>query len=345
MWRRQAHRTRPAATISTLEANTMLAIQIERTGGPEVLEAKTVPDPEPGPGQIRIRHGAVGLNFVETYQRSGLYPMALPKVLGQEAAGTVDAVGDGVTRFHVGDRAGYVAGSSGGYAERAVIDEGKAVRLPGFVSDADAAAVLLKGLTVEMLVRRCYPLKAGQTALVHAAAGGVGQLLVQWAKAIGATVIATAGSAEKLKIAGGHGADHLVSYAEADWADRVRALTGGAGVQVAYDGVGKATFDGSLKSLARRGSLVLYGGASGPVPPMDPLALMRGGSLYLTRPTLFDYAADTAELDEAAAALFALMHDGKLKVSVGQRFALKDAADAHRALEARQTTGSTLLIP
>jgi NADPH2:quinone reductase len=323
----------------------MLAIQIDRTGGPDVLEPKTLPDPEPGPGQIRIRHGAVGLNFVETYQRSGLYPMTLPKVLGQEAAGTVDAVGEGVTRFQPGDRAGYVSGSSGAYAEKAVIDQGKAVKLPRHVSDEDAAAVLLKGLTVEMLVRRCYQLKPGQWALVHAAAGGVGQLLVQWAKAIGATVIATAGSAEKLRIAGDHGADHLVSYAEADWAERVRALTGGQGVQVVYDGVGKATFDGSLKSLAKRGFLVLYGGASGPAPAIDPLVLMRGGSLYLTRPTLFDYAADTAELDAAAEALFALMRDGRLKVSVGQRFALKDAADAHRALEGRRTTGSTLLIP
>ena len=323
----------------------MLAIQIDRTGGPDVLEPKTLSDPEPGPGQIRIRHGAVGLNFVETYQRSGLYPMTLPKVLGQEAAGTVDAVGAGVTRFQAGDRAGYVSGSSGAYAEKAVIDQGRAVKLPRFVSDEDAAAVLLKGLTVEMLVRRCYQLKPGQWALVHAAAGGVGQLLVQWAKAIGATVIATAGSADKLRIAGDHGADHLVSYAEADWADQVRALTGGRGVQVVYDGVGKATFDGSLKSLAKRGFLVLYGGASGPAPAIDPLVLMRGGSLYLTRPTLFDYAADTAELDAAAEALFALMRDGKLKVSVGQRFELKDAADAHRALEGRRTTGSTLLIP
>jgi NADPH2:quinone reductase len=323
----------------------MLAIQIGRTGGPDVLEPKTLPDPAPGPGQILIRHGAVGLNFVETYQRSGLYPMALPKVLGQEAAGTIDAVGEGVTRFHVGDRAGYVSGSSGAYAELAVIDESKAVKLPGHVSDEDAAAVLLKGLTVEMLVRRCYQLKPGQRALVHAAAGGVGQILVQWAKAIGAAVIATAGSAEKLKIAGDHGADHLVSYADADWPDRVRSLTGGQGVQVVYDGVGKTTFDGSLKSLAKRGFLVLYGGASGPAPAIDPLALMRGGSLYLTRPTLFDYAADTAEMDAAAEALFALMRDGRLKVTVGQRFALKDAADAHRALEGRHTTGSTLLIP
>lgn len=287
----------------------------------------------------------MGLNFVETYHRSGLYPMTLPKVLGQEAAGTVDAVGAGVTRFKVGDRAAYVAGSSGAYAELATIDEGKAVKLPDFVSDEDAAAVMLKGLTVEMLVRRCHDLKAGDTALVHAAAGGVGGLLVQWAKALGATVIATAGSPDKMRIAKDHGADHVVSYEQADWADQVRALTGGKGVSVVYDGVGKATWEGSLKSLAKRGVFILYGGASGPVPPVDPLALMRGGSLYMTRPTLFDYVAETAELDEAAQDLFALMKSGKLTVSIGQRFALKDAADAHRALEGRATTGSTLLIP
>ena len=321
------------------------AIQIERTGGPEVLTPVILPDPEPGPGQVRIRHGAVGLNFVETYHRSGLYPMALPKVLGQEAAGVIDAIGEGVTRFHVGERAGYVAGSSGAYAEMAVIDQAKAIRLPAFISDDTAAAVLLKGLTAEMLVRRCYQLMPGQTALIHAAAGGVGGLLVQWAKLIGATVIATAGSPEKIAIAKAHGADHVLSYDEPGWADQVRALTGGAGVQVVYDAVGKSTVDGSLKSLAKRGSLIIYGGASGPVPPIDPLALMRGGSLYLTRPTLFDYVADMVEMDEAAEALFAVMKSGAVMAPIGQRFALKDAADAHRALEARQTTGSTLLIP
>jgi NADPH:quinone reductase len=323
----------------------MLAIQIDRTGGPEVLEAKTLPDPEPGPGEIRIRHGAIGLNFVETYQRSGLYPMQLPKVLGQEGAGTVDAVGKGVKRFHVGDRAAYVSGSSGAYAELAVIDAGKAVKLPRFVSDETAAAVMLKGLTAHMLVREVYDLKPGDWALIHAAAGGVGQLLVQWAKHLKATVVATAGSAEKMQIARDHGADHVLGSGEANWADQVRIITDGEGVNVAYDGIGKDTFDGSLKSLAKRGHMVLYGGASGPVPPVDPLTLMRGGSLYLTRPTLFDYTAETADLDRAAAALFELMGEGKLKVSIGQRFALKDAADAHRALEARQTTGSTLLIP
>jgi NADPH2:quinone reductase len=323
----------------------MLAIQIERTGGPEVLLPKEIATPEPGPGQIRIRHGAIGLNYVETYHRSGLYPMTLPKVMGQEAAGTVDAVGDGVTRFRIGNRAAYAAGSSGAYAEAATIDEGKAVKLPDFVSDEVAAAVMLKGLTVEMLVRRCYALQPDQTALVHAAAGGVGSMLVQWAKAIGATVIGTAGSDAKADLARGHGADHVLDYADPAWPNQVRALTGGAGVNVVYDAVGKATIDGSMKSLKKRGWLVVYGGASGPIPPIDPLALMRCGSLVLTRPTLFDYIADTRELDAAAEALFAMLKSGALKPQIGQRFDLTDAADAHRALEARRTVGSSLLIP
>jgi NADPH2:quinone reductase len=323
----------------------MLAIQIEHTGGPEVLAPHDLPDPQPGPGQIRIRHGAVGLNYVETYQRRGIYPMTLPVVLGQEAAGTVDAIGDGVTRFRVGDRAAYASGSSGAYAELAVLGEGRAVKLPDDVSDETAAAVMLKGLTVEMLVRRCYALKPGQTILVHAAAGGVGGLLVQWAKAIGATVIGTAGSPEKITLAKQHGADHAIPYDREDWPELVRALTLGRGVDVAYDGVGKATMEGSLKALAKRGWLIVYGAASGPAPPIDPLTLMRGGSLVLTRPTLYDYVADTAELDTAAEALFAALRAGAVKPEIGQRFALKDAADAHRALEARATIGSTLLIP
>lgn len=323
----------------------MLAIQMERTGGPDVLTPKDVPEPEPGPGQIRIRHRAIGLNFIETYQRSGHYPVTLPAVLGQEAAGTVDAVGAGVTKFNIGDRVTRIGANGGAYAEASVIDDSRAIKLPDYISDEEAAAVTLKGLTAEMLLRRCYALKPGQTALVHAAAGGVGQILVQWAKHIGARVIATAGSAEKLQIAQQLGADHTVSTEDADWPDQVRAFTGGKGVHVVYDGVGKATFDGSLRSLAKRGWMVLYGGASGPVPPIDPLALMRGGSLVLTRPTLFDYTADAFERDAAAEALFAVIKAGAVNVAIGQRFALKDAADAHRALEARKTTGSTLLIP
>jgi NADPH2:quinone reductase len=285
------------------------------------------------------------LNYIETYQRSGVYPLPLPTVLGQEAAGTVDSVGEGVTRFHVGDRAAYASGSSGAYAEAATIDEGRAVKLPDFISDDIAAAVMLKGLTVEMLVCQCYALRPGQTALVDAAAGGVGGMLVQWAKAIGATVIGTAGSAAKMALAMEQGADHALLNSDSTWPEQVRALTGGSGVQVVYDGVGKATMEGSLKSLAKRGWLIVYGAASGPAPPIDPLALMRGGSLVLTRPTLFDFIAETEALDAAAEALFAVLSSGAVKPQIGQRFALKDATDAHRALEARETTGSTLLIP
>lgn len=322
-----------------------MAIQIDRTGGPEVLVQKDLPTPQPGPGEILIRHGAIGLNFIETYHRSGLYPMSLPRVLGQEAAGVVEAVGQGVTRFHVGDRAAYTAGSSGSYAAFATIDAGRAIKLPDFISDDLAAAVALKGLTVEALLNRCYRLEPGQTALIHAAAGGVGALMVQWAKAIGATVIGTAGSPAKAALAKDHGADHVLDYADPRWPDQVRALTSGTGVQVAYDGVGKATVEGSMNSLARRGWLVVFGNASGPAPAIDPLALMRGGSLVMTRPTLYDFIATTAEMDAAAEALFAMIGSGAIKPQIGQRFALKDAADAHRALESRQTVGSTLLIP
>jgi NADPH2:quinone reductase len=321
----------------------MLAIQIDRTGGPEVLVPKDLPTPEPGPGQIRIRHAAIGLNYVETYQRSGVYPLVLPKVLGQEAAGRVDAVGDGVTRFQIGDRAAYVSGSSGAYAECAVVGEGSAVKLPAFVSDDVAAAVMLKGLTVEMLIRRCYALEPAQTILVHAAAGGVGQLLVQWAKAIGARVIGTVGSEAKAQIAHDHGADQVLLYTDPHWPEAVREATGG--VDVAYDGVGKTTLEGSMHCLKRRGCIVVYGAASGPAPLVDPLTLTRAGSVFLTRPSLFDYVAETAELDAAAEALFAVLKSGAVKPQIGQRFALTDAADAHRALEGRQTVGSTLLIP
>jgi NADPH2:quinone reductase len=323
----------------------MLAIQIARTGGPEVLTPTDIPEPQPGPGQIRIRHGAIGLNYIDTYHRKGVYPLPLPRVLGQEAAGTVDALGPGVTRFKIGDRAAYVAGSSGAYAEAATLAEGEAVRLPDDVSDEVAAAVILKGLTVEILVRRAYRLQPGQTVLVHAAAGGVGSLLVQWAKALGARVIAAVGSPDKAAAALALGADDAVLYEADGWPDHVRALTGGKGVDVVYDGVGRATAEGSLQSLARRGWLIVYGAASGPAPPIDPLALMRGGSLVFTRPGLFDYTAETAELDAAAEALFAVLRTGAVKPQIGQRFALKDTAQAHRALEARSTSGATLLIP
>lgn len=322
----------------------MKAIQVRRTGGPEVLEVVDLPVPEPGPGEILVRQSAIGLNFIDTYHRAGLYPVEPPFTPGVEGAGVVEAVGPGVTRFAPGDRAAYAAGL-GTYAEYRVADEGKAVRLPDAITDEIAAAAMLKGMTAEYLVRRTFPLKPGDTALVYAAAGGVGSILTPWAKALGATVIAVVGGPEKAAIARGLGADHVIDHRSEDIAGRVRDLTGGKGVQVAYDGVGKATFEASLASLARRGMLVSYGNASGPVPPVEPLRLSRQGSLFLTRPTLFDYTSTTAELDESAAALFEVIASGKVRISINQRFPLERAADAHRALEAGETMGSTLLIP
>ena len=321
----------------------MLAMQAVRTGGPEVLEAVDLPVPSPGPGQVLIRHQAVGLNFIDTYQRSGLYPMKTPVVLGLEAAGVVERVGEGVTRLKLGDRVAY-NGTLGAYAEAAVVPADRAVKVPDAVSLETAAAVLLKGMTAEFLVRRCYEVKPGQTVLIHAAAGGVGSILVQWAKALGATVIATVGSEAKATLARDHGADHVILYREEDVAARVSEITNGQGVAVVYDGVGKDTFEASLKSLRRRGVLVTFGNASGPVPPFAPLEL-GAKSAFLTRPRLFDYIVTTEELDESAAALFAVLASGAVKIEVGQTFPLAEARAAHEALEGRRTTGATLLIP
>ena len=321
----------------------MLAIQAVRTGGPEVLEAVDLPVPTPGPGQILVRHQAVGLNFIDTYQRGGLYPMKMPAVLGLEASGVVEALGEGVTRFKTGDRVAY-NGTLGAYAEAAVVPADRAVKVPEGVSLETAAAVLLKGMTAEFLVRRCHKVEPGQTVLVHAAAGGVGSILVQWAKALGATVIATVGSEAKAALARDHGADHVILYGEEDVAARVAEITGGQGVAVVYDGVGKDTFEASLKSLGRRGVLATFGNASGPVPPFAPLELS-GKSLYVTRPRLFDYIATTAELDESAAALFAVLESGAVKIGIGQTFPLAETRAAHEALEGRRTTGATLLLP
>jgi NADPH2:quinone reductase len=321
----------------------MLAIQAVRTGGPEVLETVDLPVPSPGPGQILVRHQAVGLNFIDTYHRSGLYPMKMPAVLGLEAAGVVETLGEGVTRFKAGDRVAY-NGTLGAYAEAAAVPADRAVKVPDGVSLKTAAAVLLKGMTAEFLVRRCHKVEAGQSVLVHAAAGGVGSILVQWAKALGATVIATVGSEAKAALARDHGADHVILYGEEDVAAQVLEITGGRGVAVVYDGVGKDTFEASLKSLARRGTLVTFGNASGPVPPFAPLEL-GSKSLFLTRPRLFDYIATTAELDESAAALFAVLASGAVKIEIGQTFPLAEARAAHEALEGRRTTGATLLLP
>ncbi|NQE62315.1 quinone oxidoreductase [Caulobacter sp. RHG1] len=321
----------------------MLAIQAVRTGGPEVLEAADLPLPSPAAGQILVRHQAVGLNYIDTYHRSGLYPIRTPTVIGLEAAGLVEAVGDGVTRFQVGDRVAY-NGTMGAYAEAAVVPADRAVKVPESVTLEVAAAALLKGMTAEFLVRRCFHVKLGHTVLVHAAAGGVGQILVQWCKALGATVIATVGSKAKAAIAHELGADHVIDYSHEDVAARVAEITGGQGVAVVYDGVGKDTFEASLKSLGRRGVLATFGNASGPVPPFAPLELS-AKSAYVTRPRLFDYIVTTEELDESAAALFEVIGSGAVKIDIGQTFPLAEARAAHEALEGRKTKGSTLLIP
>jgi len=291
-----------------------------------------------------VRHHAIGLNYIDTYQRSGLYPMRYPAVLGQEAAGVVEAVGEGVTRLSVGDRVAYNSGG-GAYAERQAVPASRAVKLPDGVDFETAAASLLKGMTVEFLVRRCHQVKAGETILVHAAAGGVGTLLVQWAKALGATVIGTVGTEDKAQLARRLGCDHVIFYRTEDVAAHVKAITEGKGVPVAYDAVGKDTFEGTLASLARRGLFVSFGNASGPAPEIEPLRLLRGGSLFLTRPSLADYIATPQELDESAGQLFAMIGSGKLKIEIGQRFKLADARKAHEALESRQTIGASVLIP
>jgi NADPH2:quinone reductase len=322
----------------------MRAIQFEATGGPEVLKLVDLPTPEPKPGQVRVRHEAIGVNFIDTYHRTGLYPVKLPCIPGGEAAGVVDALGDGVTRLKVGDRVAY-CGGFGADAEANVVAADRAVKIPDGVSVETAAAVLLKGMTVEFLLRRCYPVKAGEPILVHAAAGGVGQIMTQWAKAIGAEVIATVGSEDKAARVRELGADHVILYHQQDVAEEVRRITGGKGVPVAYDSVGKDTFEGTLKSLARRGLFVSFGNASGAVPPFPPGRLAQGGSLYLTRPTLFDYIVTTEELEESAGHVFEMVASGKVKVEIGQTFKLDETRKAHEALESRATIGASLLIP
>jgi NADPH2:quinone reductase len=322
----------------------MLAIQAARAGGPEVLEPIDAPTPEPGPGQVRVRHKAIGVNFIDTYQRSGLYPMKLPAVLGQEAAGVVEALGPGVDRLKLGDRVAY-AGQTGAYAEAHVVAADRVVVLPDSVSFETAAAALLKGMTSEFLLRRCHAVQPDETILVHAAAGGVGTILVQWPKALGATVIGAVGSPAKAEIARALGCDHVIVYADEDVAAKVRELTGGAGVPVVYDSVGAATFEASLASLARRGLFVSFGNASGPVPAFEPLRLSRAGSLFFTRPTMFDYVATRDELEASAAALFHVIASGQVRIEIGQTFPLAQARQAHEALEGRRTTGASLLIP
>ena len=323
----------------------MKAIRFEKTGGPEVLELVDVPMPEPKAGEVLVRQQAIGINFIDTYHRTGLYPVKLPSGLGMEGAGVVEAVGEGVTRFKAGDPIAYASGPIGAYAELHVVAAERAVKPPPGIDARVAAAAMLKGMTAEFLLRRCYPVRAGQTILVHAAAGGVGQILVQWGKALGCEVIATVGSDAKAAQARAHGADHVILYRDQEVAAEVRRITGGVGVPVAYDSVGAATFDGTLGSLAKRGLFVSFGNASGPPPPVAPAQLLRAGSVYLTRPTMGDYLATAAELDESSGALFEVIGSGKVKIEIGQTFPLAEARRAHEALEGRETVGASLLIP
>ena len=318
------------------------AIRIHQTGGPEALKWEEIELGEPGPGQVRIRQEAAGLNFIDVYHRTGLYPQPLPFTPGVEGAGVVEAVGPGATDLKAGDRVAY-GGPVGGYAEERLIAADRLVKLPDAISSEQAAAMMLQGMTAEMLLCRVYPVKAGETILVHAAAGGVGLILCQWAKALGATVIGTVGSDEKAELVRARGCDHPIVYTRQDVVAEVARFTGGAKVPVVYDGVGRDTFMKSLDCLSRRGMMVSFGNASGPVDPFPNLILAQKGSLYLTRPTLYDYTLDRADLEQSARALFEVVTSGRVKIEVGQRFPLEDAADAHFALEARKTSGSTIL--
>ena len=313
-------------------------------GGPEVIAWRDVELPAPGPGEVLLRHEAVGLNYIDVYFRTGLYPSPLPSGLGMEAAGVIEAVGDGVTGFAPGDRAAY-AGNVGAYATARLIPAAALFTLPPQIDSRTAAAALLKGATTEFLAERCAPVDAGDWALVPAAAGGVGLLLVQWLTARGVRVIGTVGSDDKVALAEAAGAELVLLSGAADLAERVRAATGGDGVAVSYDGVGAATWEASLKSLRRRGTLVSFGNAGGPVTDVNLGVLASHGSLYVTRPTMFDYYREPAERAAGAAKLWTMLASGKIKVTVGQTYPLEQAARAHTDLEARLTTGSTLLLP
>ena len=318
------------------------AIRVHRAGGPEVLQWEEVEIGEPGPGQVRLRQEAVGLNYIDVYHRTGLYPQPLPFTPGVEGAGVVESVGEGVKTVKPGDRVAY-AGPIGGYAEQRLIDAERVVKLPDSISFEAAAAMMLQGMTAHMLLRRVYEVKAGDTILVHAAAGGVGLILCQWAKALGATVIGTVSTDEKAELARAHGCEHPVIYTRQDFVAEVERITGGAKLPVVYDSVGKDTFLRSLDCVRPRGLMVSYGNASGPPEPMAPGLLAQKGSLFLTRPTLFNYIAAREELEDAAAELFEVVSSGKVRIEIGQRYPLEDSAEAHRALEARRTSGSTVL--
>jgi NADPH2:quinone reductase len=323
----------------------MKAIRFAKTGGPEVLQLQDVDLPAPGPGEVRVRHTAIGVNFIDVYHRNGLYPVDLPSGLGLEAAGVVEALGAGVADLAIGTRVAYVAGAPGAYSQAANLAAARLIRLPDGVSDTVAAAAMLKGMTAQYLLTRTYPVRAGETILWHAAAGGVGSIACQWARHLGVRIIGTVGSEKKIALAKEAGCAHVLLTGDPDWPAQVRAITGGAGVPVVYDSVGKDTWNGSLDCLAVRGMMVSFGNASGAVPDFSPRTLSVKGSLFLTRPTLAHYTRDERELQETADDLFAVIASDAIKIPVNQTFALADAAKAHQALESRKTTGATVLIP
>lgn len=321
------------------------AIRIFKTGGPEVMEYIDVEVGEPGPGEARVRQAACGLNYIDVYFRTGMYPQSLPAGLGVEGAGVVEAIGAGVSHVKPGDRVAYAARPPGAYAELRTMPAAVLVTLPDSIGFETAAAMMLQGLTVQYLFRRTFPLRGGETILFHAAAGGVGLIACQWAKALGVTMIGTVGSDEKGALAQAHGCTHVINYNKENFVERVKEITGGKGVPVVYDSIGKDTFIGSLDCLSPLGMMVSFGSASGPVPPFGLQELASRGSLFITRPSVFNYTAEREDLEAMAADLFGMVESGKVKIDINQRYALKDAGQAHRDLEARKTTGSTILIP
>jgi len=322
------------------------AIRIHQTGGPEMMRLEHIELPAPGPGELQVRHTAIGVNFTDIHHRTGRYPVPqFPVVLGMEGAGVVEAVGPGVTLFRPGDRVAYNGRTPGAYAEARVLPQDWAVRLPDDIADVPAAAMMLKGLTAQYLVRRTHRIEPGETILVHAAAGGVGLILCQWAKHLGARVIGTVGTECKAQIALAHGCDHAIVYTQEPFAERVRALTDGEGVAVVYDSVGRDTFDGSLASLRPCGLLVSFGTASGPIPPLDLFRLNRMGSLFVTSASLYTHTANPATLRESAAELFAVVRAGHVRIEIDRTMPLEEAAQAQRLLEERQTSGSVVLLP
>jgi NADPH:quinone reductase len=321
------------------------AIRIHEQGGPEVMRFEDVEVGSPGPGEVLLSHAAVGLNYIDVYHRNGLYPVELPSTLGMEAAGRVEAVGEDVTGLAPGDRVAYASGPLGAYAERRVMPAARLVKLPDGIDDRTGAAMMLQGMTVRYLVRETYRVQPGETVLWHAAAGGVGLIACQWLKALGVTVIGTAGSDEKAELAKAHGCAHVINYRRENFVERVRELTDGAGVPVVYDSVGKDTWEGSLDCLRPRGMMVSFGNASGAVPPVNLVQLSQKGSLYVTRPTLVHYTATREDLLACAGELFDQVLSGAVKIEVNHTYPLAEAAQAHRDLEARKTTGSTVLLP